>query len=351
MKKLISILSVVAVIAIIVLILLYNKKSAMKQTELATKVSTAVSVEMDVVKQMMINQSFSSNGVLEPIRELSFVSDVAGRVVAIYADEGMRLSAGQVMAQTDNELLKADFMASEASYNSLKADFERFSNANEQGGVTDQQLEAIRSQYIAAESRYISSKRRLADSKIKSPVSGTVTRRYIEVGTYLNPGAKLFDIIDESQFKVWCNVTERQILQLTKGQKVRIRCSAFPDESFTGTINYVGVKADRSLSYPVEINISGKDKKDLKSGMYVTAYFDFETAKKGILIPRSAVSGSVKNAKVYKVKNGIASGQDVIVGAMLDKNVEILTGLEAGDSIVVAGLINVSEGARVTDRD
>ena len=216
--------------------------------------------------------------------------------------------------------------------------------------MTDQQLETIRTQFIAAESRYISSRRRLADARIKSPISGTIIRRYLEVGAYLNPGARLFDIIDDSQLKAWCNVTERQVLLLKKGQDVRIKCDAFPGEEYPGTITYVGSKADRSLNYPVEISVSGRDKKELKAGMYVTANFDIEAVQKVIMIPRSAITGSVKNAKVYTVNNGRASEKEVTVGSMAGNNVEIISGLQAGDSIVVSGLINVSDGVMVKNK-
>lgn len=347
MKKIISILSVIGVISVIVIVLLVNKKTTQKKTELASQISTAVLVQIDVVKETPLNLSFSSNGSLEPVRELAFVSDVAGRVINVVADEGTNVSAGQVLAQVDDEMLKADFAASEASYNALKADLERFTNANKQGGVTDQQLETIRSQFISAESRYITSKRRLADAKIKAPINGTVTKRYIETGTYLNPGARLFDIIDDTQLKVWCNVTERQVLLVSEGEKARVMCNTFPDETYSGTITYVGDRADRSLNYPVEITVARSEKKLLKAGMFVTAYFDIPTENQGVMIPRSAITGSVSNARVYVVKNGSAEIRDVVVGMMMDKNVEVLKGLQAGDSIVVAGLINVSDGVKV----
>ena len=347
MKRFISIISVVAVIAGIAMILVLNKKSTSEKTSLASQVSTAVPVKADVVRDEAFNQSFTSNGSLEPERELSFVSDVAGRVLNVYADEGTVISGGQVLVQVDDEMLRADFMASEASYNALKSDLERFTNANKQGGVTDQQLETIRTQCIAAESRYISSKRRLSDARIKAPIRGTINKRYVEVGTFLNPGARLFDIIDDSKLHVWCNVTERQVLLIKKGQKVRILCSTFPEDTFSGTITFIGEKADRALSYPVEITLNREGKSLLKAGMYVTACFDMQSEKQGIVIPRSAITGSVKNARVYVVENGTATGRDVVVGMMMDKDVEILKGLQAGDSIVVAGLINVSDGAKV----
>jgi len=347
MKKIIYFVAVIVVLAVIVGILIRNKNSVQKKTELATTVSTTVAVQMDVVKETTYNTSFSSNGSLEPIRELAFVSDVAGRILNIKVDEGSSVSKGTVMIQVDDEMLKADFVANEATYKSLKVDFDRFTNANNQGGVSNQQLDNIRTQLIGAESRYISSKRRLADATIKSPISGIINKRYVEVGAYLSPGAKLFDIIDNSQLRVWCNVTENQVLLIKKGSSVKVSCNTFPDESFSGSVTFIGQKADRSLNYPVEITISQRNKSQLKAGMYVTTYFDMKSEKQGILIPRNAISGSVKAANVYAVQNGIAVKKDVVIGAMIEKNVEIMKGLQVGDSIVVAGLINVSEGTKV----
>lgn len=350
MKKTIYFLGIFIIIAIIVIILIMNKKTTDAKTELATGTSAAVSVKMDVVKEASYNVSFSSNASLEAIRELTFVSDVSGRVVRILADEGTFVSKGKALIQVDDELLKADFTSSEAALNSLKKDYDRYKNANSQGGVTDQQLDNITTQLIAAESRYTSSKRRLADATIKSPISGTINKRYIEVGAYLNPGAKLFDIIDDSQLKVYCNVTEQQVLLVKKGQKVRISCNTFPDEVFNGTVTFIGEKADRTLNYPVEVTINQRDKKQLKAGMYVSSYFDMKTEKQGIIIPRNAISGSVKSANVYVVKNAIVSKKAVVVGAIIENNVEIMSGLQVGDSIVVSGIINVNEGTKVQNQ-
>jgi len=347
MKRLLTIVIIVAVIATMVLILILNKKASNARTELAAQVSTAVSVKIETVKDTSYNVVVTSNGSLEPALELAFVSDVAGRVVKVIADEGTKVSKGTVLLQVDDEMLRADFQASEAAWKALKTDYERFSNVSEKGGVSTQQLDNIRTQLTAAESRMISSKRRLADATVKSPVSGVINKRYVEVGSYLNPGARLFDIIDDSSLKLWVNVTERQVLQLDKNMTVKITANAFPGEIFTGKVTFIGSRADRSINYPVEITIDSKNKKQLLSGMFVKASFDIPSEKNGIIIPRNAISGSVKSANVYIVKNGTAHKQPVTLGMAIDRNVEVLSGLVSGDSIVTAGLINVSEGSEV----
>jgi len=349
MKRVVNIIVVIVIITLIVLVLRMNKKNNREKTSLATVEQAAVPVQVDVVKEEYFTTAFISNGTLEPVRELAYVSDVTGRIMNILADKGAWVSKGQTLIQVDDEMLKADFQASQAAYNALLTDHERFKNANEQGGVTNQQLDNIHAQLIAAESRYLTSKRRLADAAIKSPIAGYINERYVEVGTYLNPGMKLFDIIDDSQLKLRCNITESQVLKVRKGQDVTVTGSAFPGVSFNGRISFIGAMADRGLSYPIEITIG--DKKGLKAGMYVTAHFMADTKNRGILIPRSAVSGSVKSASVFLVQNGIARHRDVLVGEIVEQQIEITEGLQPGDSIIVAGLINVSDGVKVAPKN
>lgn len=345
-----TILISVVVIAAIVLLLLFNKRASRARTELATNVSTEVSVQVEVVKDTSYNLGFTTNGTLEPYRELAYVSDVAGRVTRIFVEEGSTVQAGTTMLQVDDELLKADFIASEATWKALKTDVERMTNASEKGGVSLQQLDNLRTQLIAAESRMIVSKRRWTDATVKAPISGVISKRYVEEGAYLSPGARLFDILDDSSLKVWVNVTERQVLRLKKGARVRLTCSAFPGETYQGTLTYIGPKADKTFNYPIEITLSSTDKQQLLSGMYVTVHLDDLADRRGILIPRNAIVGSVKGASVFVVEKGVAHKRAVVIGEVVGKRVEVLSGLSAGDSLITTGLINVTEGSQINVR-
>lgn len=346
MKKLVYILSVCAVVAAIVIVLVMNKRRTLERTQMVAHDKSAVAVKVMVTEESTYSSQFTSSGVLQARRELAFVSDIAGRIVDIYVDEGSHTHKGQVLIQLDNEMLLADVASSQAAYEGLKKDYERFKSSNELGGITDQQLDNIRTQMVAAESRYTTSKRRLADASIKAPIAGTINKRYVEVGSYLNPGARLFDIIDDSQLKALCYVTEKQVLDIRKGLAVELTSETFPGEVFHGKITFVGDKADRSLNFPVEVTLDHNEK-GLKSGMYVSVHFNSEAQKHGILVNRNAISGSVLAANVFIVENGIARKRSVIAGSMVGEQIEILQGLHRGDSVVVGGLINISDGTAV----
>lgn len=346
MKKIVNILLVCAVLAVIVLVLLSNKRTTERKTLMVADASSAVVVKTAVVKDSNYIVGFSSGGVLEALHDLKFVSDASGRVVDIFAGEGSTVDKGKVLLQLDDEMLRAEAASSGAAFEALKKDYERYKSSNEQGGVTDQQLDNIRMQMVAAESHYITSRRHLADASVKAPVAGTIYRRYVEVGSYVTPGTVLFDIIDYSRLRAICYVTAKQVLEVSREQPVTVECETFPGETFTGKITFIGEKADRSLNFPVEITIAGH-KKDLRPGMFITVHFNSGAMKNGILIPRNAISGSVQAAHVFVVSNSVANKRNVIISNMVGGQVEVLRGLHTGDSIVTGGLINVTDGTKV----
>lgn len=351
MKKTIGIIIAALAVAGMILILIGNKKKMQEQTSDAAKAGGSEVVTTYTVSRDACNRDFSSNGVAQANSELNFMSEVSGRVVAIYVDKGSRVSKGTPLLKIDSELLEADYKATLASYEALKKDEERFTHSYEAGGVTSQQLDNIRTQLVAAESRLTVSKWKLDNAVVKAPIAGTVNNRFVENGALIAPSAPLFEIVDESRIKVICNVPESKARIIKVGQKVSATASDASGKTFTGTIRNIGVKTDRGLNYPVEVLLDRNP--DLRIGMYLKVNFEAAGEQTGILIPRKAVVGSVLAANVYVAKDGRAERREVRLGDMYGDRIEILEGLEDGDEIILAGLMNVSDGTpvRVVDAE
>ena len=340
-------LAIVSVIGLIVVTLVLNKRATAAKTEGLMEGQSAVAVRTETVSESNYTASFVSNGLLSGAHDLSFVSSIGGRVMSIYADEGDRVSKGKLLVQLDVETLRADAESARVAYEAAKRDHERYSQAHSQGGVTDQQLSAMNTQMVAAEGRYVSSRRRLEDASIQAPISGEIYKRYVEVGSYVNPGTKLFDIVDDSELKATCFVTERQRILLSKGQPVSVTSEVYPDRTISGEISMVGSKANHALAFPVEVTLDKESVDGLRPGMYVSVSFGSRQEARGILIPRRAIIGSVKDAHVYVVKEGIARERAITVGRLIGDQIEVIDGLKSGDCIIVSGLINVSDGLPV----
>lgn len=346
MKKFWTIAAIVLVVAGMVFMLASNKKKMAEETAATVGMDSNVPVQTVKVATEAYNADFASNGTAQAVKELNFVSNTQGRVVKILADKGDKVRQGQVLLKVDSELLEADYQAAKAAYEQMKLDEQRFTRSMEAGGVTQQQLDNIRTQLVAAESRMARARRMMEDATVKAPIAGTINMRYVEMGSLIAPNVPLYDIVSDSRLKVTCNVPETKVRLLSEGQKVTATTSTLPGKTFTGTIDFIGVKTDRGLNYPIEVILD--EDEDLLIGMYMKVQFAADGQRAAILVPRKAIVGSAKSADVYTVVNGKACRREVTLGEMVGDRVEVLKGLNDGDEVVVAGIMNIADGTEVT---
>jgi len=346
MKKTVGILIAVLFVAGMVLMLVSNKKKMVAESTTGAGRNKTERVETYKVTQESYDRSFTSNGLCQAVSELNFVSDVSGRVVEIYVNKGSHVKKGAPLLKIDTELYEADYKAAKAAYEALCKDEQRFTRSNEAGGITNQQLDNIRTQLVAAESRYVMAKWKYENATVKAPMSGTINNRFVEVGSLIAPNAPLFEIVNDGNLKLTCNVPESRLALIRTGQKVTATDSSLPGVEFTGKVSHIGIKTDRGLNYPVEIVLDRNS--NLRIGMYLKVRFSEGEDHLGILVPRKAIVGSAMSAVVYVVDGERAFRREVSLGQMVGERVEVIDGLKSGEEIVVAGLMNVGDGTFVT---
>jgi RND family efflux transporter MFP subunit len=242
-----------------------------------------------------------------------------------------------------------DLETAEAAYQNAARDKERYENAFKTGGVTQQQLDQATLALQNAEARVAQAKIRVGDANIKSSINGIVNKRYIEPGAVVSPGTQLFELVDVSKLKLNITVNEQQVAGLNVGHKVNVKASVFPDKDFIGRVTFIAPKADANLNFPVEIEIASNPANMLRAGMYGTANLKFENQQPVIVVPRAAFAGSASTNQVFVVEQGnTANLRKVISGRVIGDKVEVLQGLNEGETIIVSGQINLSDGSKVS---
>lgn len=340
---------VIAAVAVIFWKLNDNKKKNAEKTEIVKESSSGeVPVLTEKVSLTTFDQQFIANGSFEPIREINFLSEIPGRITSLLVKEGSQVRAGQVIARVDNEVLNAELQSSKSSLEQARTDRDRYRKALATGGVTQKQVDDMALQYATAEARYTTARRKVEDTYIKSPINGTVNAKFVEVGTYLSAGNKMFEIVDISHLKLVVNVPELKVVQLRNGQEVKITTNVFPEVTYKGKITFIAAKGDASLNYPVEIEVVNVSGKELKAGMYGTASFDLPEQAPMMLIPRSAFYGGVNSNTIFVLNNGKAQLKKLVAGRVMGDKVEIRSGLNEGETIITSGQVNLSEGTPVT---
>lgn len=349
MKNWKLILTATVIILIIGSILFINKKKMSAANVGGIKDVYYVKVEKAAVKELA--ESFSLVGTIAANNDVNIISETAGKVTAVFAKVGDYKQAGSVLFQVDDELKKAALMSAEANYEKAKKDFERFQQLYKEKSASDSQLDQAKLGFSLAEAQYIVAKRQYNDTQIKTPISGYVTARYADVGSMVQgaPQATLVaNVVDISKLKVKLNVAEKDVFALKVNDPVSITVDVYPGKVFKGKIESISYKADEAHTYPVEVTLFNESKNPLKAGMFARVEFSSLQERKSIVIPREALVGSVKQAQVFVVENGIAKMKNIVVGREAGTSIEVLQGLSVGEKIVVNGQNNIVENTPVT---
>lgn len=348
MKKWQIITAVVVVLAIIVTVLMYNKKKMAALTPGGIKDVYYVTIQKAEKKNL--NQAISLVGTVTAYNDVNIISEAAGKITAVYTKVGDYKSAGSVLFQVDDELKKAALMSAEANYEKAKKDYGRFQQLFQQKSASDTQLDQAKLGASMAEAQYIVAKRQFEDTKIKTPISGYVTMRNVDVGSMVQgaPQATLVaNVVDISRLKVKVNVAESDAFVLKAGDQVNVTVDVYPGEKFSGRIESVSSKADDAHTYPVEIIIANERAHSLKAGMFARVAFATLNSRETVVIPRDALVGSVKEPQIFVVENGIAKLRNLVLGSESGILVQVLQGLNTGEEIVVNGQNNIVDNVKV----
>jgi len=345
MKKRRAVIISIVVLAAIVAILLYNRSRM--QAKSRSQAITSVPVSVVRATRQRLSESLSLVGTITANNDVAIVSETAGRVVAVHAKVGDYKTAGSVLIQVDDELKSAAFATAEANYQRAKRDMERYQSLEEENAVSKWQKESAWQNFKLVEAQYIVARRQLKDTKITTPISGTVTSRPVDVGTMIQNNMVVANVVDVSRLKVKLNVAERDAFKLKAGDGVTVTTDVYPGVQFPGRISTLSAKADEAHTYPVEVVLNNSKDHPLRAGMFGKVMFTSIAQTEAVSIPRQALVGSLKNPQVFVLDQQIARLRTIVVGGETGTELGIVSGLRDGDVVVVNGQNNLKDSMSV----
>ena len=327
---------------------------------------------------------------------------VGGRVLHVYVEEGQRVSKGQLLADLDptdyrngfdaavgqadaasaqnakakaglrqQELEQAridfdrwqdeysrmqylyehqslpanDFKKIEAGYNAAR---ERYDMA--QSGTRIEDKLAASAQHDAAKAQLAEAKKRLADCQLRAPISGFIGMRQLEVGVTVAPGVPVISVVDLNPVKVKAGIPESEVGKVREGARAEVTIPSLNGQKFDGRVEAIAAASDPVSHTYISKIVVPNPSRVLLAGMVSEARLIGDTQQNSITIPGSAIVRDPRGVTQVFV---LAPGQDrvyskrVEVGAMIDNEVEIRSGLNGSEQVVVAGQQNVREGSLV----
>ncbi len=345
MKRLKVYSVVLIVFALIVMILLRNRSQIKAETKNLNPSSFAVATA--VVGTKDINDDLNLIGTINGSNDVKVVSESSGKVTKVLTSVGNYAPAGAVMVQLDDKLQAAALQLAKVNLDKATKDYNRFKHLYRENSVTDSQLENAELEYQSANDKFVMAKREFDNTRITSPISGIVTSRTVNMGTFVSPGMVVAEVVDIASLKVTVNVGERHVIDIKPGERVRVTTSVYPGVDFSGHIKWISSKGDVDHTYPVEVDFPNSRAHPLKAGMFATVYFKENFAANSLVIPRQALVGSVEAPQVYIVKDGVATLKNIVVGHTFNNYLEVLSGLHPGETVVTNGQDNLENGYKV----
>ena len=229
----------------------------------------------------------------------------------------------------------------------MKNDDSRYSTLSKENAIAGVQVEKTKLNLRANQVQKKLIQKQIKNTSITAPYSGVITQKMIDLGSFVGQGTPVFQLTDISTLKLNINVPESDVFKFKTGSKVSILVDAYKGKVFTGKIINVGVVADRSHNFKIQVEVPNA-KRELRAGMYGTVTLDNSESKTVLSIPRSALVGSTKNPQVYVVENKVAKLKSFTRGTADGDYIQVVNGLSKDDIIVVKGQVNLEDGSKVT---
>ena len=263
------------------------------------------------------------------------------RIEKIYVDVGDNVRQGQVLVQLDASNLQQLKLQVE----NQKIEFSRTSQLYQVGGASKAEYDNAKLQLDVLSTQL---KQLMQNTQLTAPISGVVTARNYDSGDMYNQGQPVLTIEQTNPVKVMVNISEVYYKQVFKGMPVDIELDAYEGETFYGKVTIVYPTVDQSThTFPVEVTINNSSQK-VRPGMFARATVNFGD-KNHVLVPDEALVKQIGagDRYVYIYKNGKVSYNKVELGKHIGTKYEILSGVNSGDDVVIAGQSRLANGKEV----
>jgi membrane fusion protein (multidrug efflux system) len=308
----------------------------------------AVGVVTARVENVPLAIQIEALGTARASEAVNITSKIANMITAVHFTEGQRVRRGDVLVELDAAQARADLAAAEAALKESESTYKRSRDLYARQALSESQLEQIEATFSGNRARVAAARARVADTVIQAPFSGRVGLRQVSVGSLISPGTTITTLDDTSVMKLDFAVPETFVAVLEPGLPVVATSIAYPGRSFEGKVASVDSRVDPvSRSVTVRAEIPNQDGL-LKPGMFLAVRLSRQPTP-ALVVPESALVPERGSVFVFVIQDGVALRRQVTVGRREPGRVELVSGVAAGDRVVVQGTQKIRDGSPVTE--
>ncbi len=323
-----------------------NQQIAVLESQVVSSDTGRIS---DVSAPKVTLKTFTSyvevQGIIDADENVIANAEVPGIITALYVVAGQQVRKGQILAQLDNKVLQQQILQVQSQVDLANSLFQRQKNLWDQGIGTEVQFIQAQSNRDVALKQLSALKAQSSMYIINSPINGILDRMDLKIGQAVQPGMDGIRVVNLSKLKVKADVAESYSARVKQGDRVIVTIPGAAD-SLISTITYASrVIEPTSRSYTVEVKLPTNP--NLKPNMTaVLRIVDYEK-KDAIVLPIKAIHQSEAGEYVFVAENNIAKRVPIEIGNRYQGIVQIVSGVNVGDQVVIEGTENIEEGDRL----
>lgn len=308
----------------------------------------AVVVDAARVTQGNIPIQAHAIGTLVAANNVQITPEIAGHIEKIFfADGGVFVKKDTPLIQLDSASYQAQAESDKANLLYSQTDYQRKVHLGAQGAISrqaiDQALADLKTKQAAAQQSAVALKKML----LRAPFDGVLGKINVSPGDYVTVGQSLVSLTDIQHLHVEYSVSEMYLPQLKIGQTIYLTAAAYPGKKITGTVSFISPTintTDRTIALYAEVpNVE----RALTAGLFVNVVQELGMENQALLVPAASLVPTIDGQQVYKIVNNHVQAVTVTIGQRLQNTVQILSGLQPNDVIVVAGQQKLKEGMLV----
>ena len=299
-----------------------------------------------VVSPQVLSQNIEMPGSLLPFEETELHPEISGRVTAINFKEGATTAQGSVLLKLYDGDLQAQLQKLKVQLKVAEQTTERYAALLKISGVSQQEydLTELTVNNIKADINIIQTN--IAKTQLRAPFSGKIGLRSISVGAYVTPQTVIGTLRKLSQLKLAFTVPEKYGTKMQAGNLVHF---TLENNTTSYTARIIATEnniSEDTRSLMVKAVVEKADAR-LIAGAFTKVQIPLGKNDAALMIPSQAIIPKARNKEVIVFRNGVAANQVVTTGTRDSANIEIVTGLKAGDTVLISGLLTVKPGTKV----
>ncbi|ARN65401.1 Membrane fusion protein of RND family multidrug efflux pump [Vibrio vulnificus] len=301
------------------------------------------------VQTHQISQSLALVGKLEAVQSVVIASEVSGKVESIQVKANQNVTKGQLLVKLEDDKALAAVSEAKAYLKDEQRKLKEFERLVSRNAITQTEIDAQKASVEIAQARLTAANANLNDLHITAPFAGTVGFVDFSRGKLVNSGTELLTLDDLSLMQLDLRIPERYLSMLSIGMPVTATSSAWGKQVFTGKVVGIDSRINaETLNLRVRIQFENPENQ-LKPGMLLNTALAFPAIEAPI-IPVQALEYSGTKRYVYVIgSDNKAKRTEVLLGARVENQVVIESGVNIGDKIVVQGIVNMRDGVLVKE--